>query len=205
VQALILPDHLKSRLKIPHGTLYAGCGREAIESLKTQLGAEKPARVIAVGDITTCNLIKSGVLPDICIVDHLTCRTAVSGEVVKCIHDPDHGYVEVAVENPAGTITLGLVACIRNAVHAAQSEEKGRTLIFVHGEEDLAVMPAVVLAPLSSIVIYGQPSSGCVLINVTREKKKEIRELLKEMKQTEPTELPEESKYTGDDIRRLLK
>ncbi len=202
MQALILPDHLKSRLKVPHGTLYAGCGREAITSLKAQLGAEKTAMVIAVGDITTCNLIESGVLPDICIVDHLTCRTAVSDEVVKCIHNPDHGYVEVAVKNPAGTITLDLVACIKDAV---QSEEKDRTLIFVHGEEDLAVMPAVVLAPLSSIVIYGQPSSGCVLINVTREKKKEIRELLKEMKQTEPTELPEELEYTGDDIRRLLK
>jgi len=205
VQALILPDHLKSRLKVPHGTLCAGCGREAIESLKAQLGAEKPAMVIAVGDITTCNLIESGVLPDICIVDHLTCRTAVSDEVVKCIHNPCHGYVEVAVKNPAGMITLDLVACIKDAVHAVQSEGEGRMLIFVHGEEDLAVMPAVVLAPPSSIVIYGQPSSGCVLINVTREKKKEIRELLKEMKQTEPTELPEESEYAGDDIRRLLK
>ncbi len=56
--------------------------------------------------------------------------------------------------------------------------------IFVLGEEDLAVMPAVVLAPLSSIVIYGQPSSGCVLIRVTREKKKEMRELLKQMEDT---------------------
>jgi len=55
-------------------------------------------------------------------------------------------------------------------------------------------MPAVVLAPLSSIVIYGQPSSGCVLIKVTSEKKKEIRELLKQM----------EDANDGKSLRRML-
>jgi len=145
-----------------------------MELLKSAPDMKDPAKVVSVGDIITCNLIEAGILPDICIVDHLTCRSAVSDEVIKRIRHP--AYLEVSVENPAGSITLELVTCIEKALRSGN-----RIRILVRGEEDLAVMPAVVLAPRSSIVIYGQPSSGCVLIKVTDEKKKEIRELLKQM------------------------
>lgn len=182
MQALILPDRLKPALKVPHGILHEGSGHKTMDLLKKTLDLRKPARIISVGDITTCNLIESDILPDICIVDHLTCRTAVSDGVLKRIHHP--AFVEVSVENPAGSITPDLVTCIKKAL---QSSEHIR--IFVRGEEDLAVMPAVMLAPLSSVVIYGQPSSGCVLIRVTREKKKEIRELLKQMEHADEDDL----------------
>ena len=185
--ALLLSDRLKSRLKVPHGTLYAGSGRKTMDMLKSAPDWGSPEKIISVGDITTCNLIESGILPDICIVDHLTCRAAVSDEVKKRIRHP--AYHEVTVKNPAGTITTDLVTAITDAM---QCERPIR--IFVQGEEDLAVMPAVVLAPLSSIVIYGQPSSGCVLIKVTSEKKKEIRELLKQM----------EDANDGKSLRRML-
>jgi len=148
-----------------------------MDLLKSAPDWGSPSKIISVGDITTCNLIESGILPDICIVDHLTCREAVSDEVKKRIRHP--AYHEVSVKNPAGTITPELVTAIKDAMRCEHPIR-----IFVLGEEDLAVMPAVVLAPLSSIVIYGQPSSGCVLIRVTREKKKEMRELLKQMEDT---------------------
>ncbi len=184
---LLLSDRLKSKLKVPYGVLYAGSGQKTMDMLKSAPDWGSPAKIISVGDITTYNLIESGVLPDICIVDHLTCRAAVSGEVKKRIRHPT--YHEVSVTNPAGTITSDLVTAIEDAM---QCERPIR--IFVHGEEDLAVMPAVVLAPLSSIVIYGQPSSGCVLIKVTSDKKKEIRELLKQM----------EDANDGKALRRML-
>jgi uncharacterized protein (UPF0218 family) len=171
---LLLSDRLKSRLKVPHGTLYAGSGRKTVDLLKSAPDWGNPAKIISVGDVTTCNLIESGILPDICIVDHLTCRAEVSDEVKNCIRHP--AYHEVTIKNPAGTITTDLVTAITDAMTCERPIR-----IFVQGEEDLAVIPAVVLAPLSSIVIYGQPSSGCVLIKVTSEKKKEIRELLKQM------------------------
>ncbi|MHC1574191.1 MAG: GTP-dependent dephospho-CoA kinase family protein [Candidatus Methanogasteraceae archaeon] len=171
---LLLSDRLKSRLKVPYGTLYAGSGRKTMDLLKSAPDWGNPAKIISVGDVTTCNLIESGILPDICIVDHLTCRAEVSDEVKNCIQHP--AYHEVTIKNPAGTITTDLVTAITDAMTCERLVR-----IFVQGEEDLAVIPAVALAPLSSIVIYGQPSSGCVLIKVTSEKKKEIRELLKQM------------------------
>ncbi|HIE31501.1 MAG TPA: DUF359 domain-containing protein [Methanosarcinales archaeon] len=174
MQAFILPDHLKSALKVPHGVLYEGSGYKTMAALKIALDLDKSAKIISVGDITTCNLIESGILPDICIVDHLTCRASVSEGVLKRVQHP--AFTEISVENPAGSITLELVTCITKALRSGE-----HTRIFVQGEEDLAVMPAVMLAPLSSIVIYGQPASGCVLIKVTPEKRKEIKELLGQM------------------------
>ncbi len=177
MQSFILQNSLKSALKVPHGVLYEGSGRRTMAALKSVIDSSEPAKIIAVGDITTCNLIESGILPDICIVDHLTCRAAVSDEVVRRIRHP--AFTEISVDNPAGSITLELVTCMADAMRSG-----GHTRIFVRGEEDLAVMPAVVLAPPSSIVIYGQPSSGCVLISVTPEKKREIQKLLNQMEYT---------------------
>jgi len=51
----------------------------------------------------------------------------------------------------------------------------------VCGEEDLATIPAVVYAPIGSIVIYGQPKEGVVLIKVTPETKLRFAEMLRNM------------------------
>jgi hypothetical protein len=54
--------------------------------------------------------------------------------------------------------------------------------ILVKGEEDLAALPAIALAPISSVVIYGLPDEGAVSVIVTESKKKEIQSLLDKMK-----------------------
>jgi uncharacterized protein (UPF0218 family) len=53
--------------------------------------------------------------------------------------------------------------------------------IFVKGEEDLAALPAIAMAPLSSVVIYGLPDEGAVVVKVTQDKKKEIQSLINKM------------------------
>jgi len=50
--------------------------------------------------------------------------------------------------------------------------------IFVRGEEDLAAVPAMLMAPEGSAVLYGQPDQGVVLVQITESKKEEIRDLL---------------------------
>jgi len=42
----------------------------------------------------------------------------------------------------------------------------------VTGEEDLLALPAIVLAPLGSVVLYGQYDKGVVINEVTEELKK---------------------------------
>jgi hypothetical protein len=48
----------------------------------------------------------------------------------------------------------------------------------IEGEEDLAVLPAILLSPLSWVVIYGQPEEGLVYIPITQEIKLKSLKLL---------------------------
>jgi GTP-dependent dephospho-CoA kinase len=50
-------------------------------------------------------------------------------------------------------------------------------LIDVSGEEDLLAIPAILLAPLSSVVVYGQFDQGIVVAHVTEQNKKRVYDL----------------------------
>ncbi|MGB7994265.1 DUF359 domain-containing protein, partial [Methanoregula sp.] len=80
----------------------------------------------------------------------------------KCIH----------VKNPPGTITDELINALTFAV------ENSPVTIMVEGEEDLAVIPLVIVAPLSSVVLYGQPHEGIVLRKIDEAAKTAAKELL---------------------------
>ena len=79
----------------------------------------------------------------------------------------DKVYEEVSVDNPAGIITDELIKTLSEAF---ASEKPLR--IFVRGEEDLATLPVILMAPLDSVVLYGQPDEGVVFVKVTEEKRK---------------------------------
>jgi uncharacterized protein (UPF0218 family) len=82
----------------------------------------------------------------------------------------------VHVKNPQGTITEEAITAVREAL---ESEEQ--THIVVDGEEDLLTLVAVLYAPEKSLVVYGQPHEGIVVVKVTSEKKTEAAEILKAM------------------------
>ncbi|MBI4226331.1 DUF359 domain-containing protein [Candidatus Roizmanbacteria bacterium] len=56
---------------------------------------------------------------------------------------------------------------------------KEKQLIVVKGEEDILALPAILFAPLHSVVLYGQIDMGVVMVEVTEQKKKEIQKLIK--------------------------
>jgi uncharacterized protein (UPF0218 family) len=55
-------------------------------------------------------------------------------------------------------------------------------VIRVEGEEDLLALPAAMLAAVGSMIIYGQPLVGLVVIRVTPETRSEVRELMESMR-----------------------
>jgi len=57
--------------------------------------------------------------------------------------------------------------------------------VLVEGEEDLLTIVAVLCAPEGSVVLYGQPGEGAVLIEVNRAAKKAFRELVASMRPLE--------------------
>jgi len=78
---------------------------------------------------------------------------------------PTLPYRRIVARNPPGTISDDLVRAVRDAVGHPPA------LIFVEGEEDLAVLPLVLAAPPGVVVLYGQPKEGVVLREVDAEAK----------------------------------
>ncbi|MDD3690348.1 MAG: DUF359 domain-containing protein, partial [Synergistaceae bacterium] len=84
----------------------------------------------------------------------------------------------VTVENPQSEITGELWVAIERFF---KDRTKRFKKILVEGEEDLAVMPAVLHGDGDTVVLYGQPDRGIVIIEVTEQKKMEISDYLNEM------------------------
>lgn len=164
---LRLPKEVRQLLKRPLGELFRATG-EAVERLR----AARPARLITVGDVVTAEFLKAGLKPDIVVVDFMVMRSSAEEGIKRTI---DTYSIPVRrVKNPAGALTPEL----REALEGAALPLK----IVVDGEEDLATLPAVLAAPVGSVVAYGQPEEGVVLVKVSEGKKQEFQELLSKFK-----------------------
>ena len=122
----------------------------------------------------TYHLLEAGHTPLVALVDERTERSAVDPEISAGISGFDS---VVAVDNPAATLTAELLAALAAAVRTPAET----TLIEVDGEEDLAALPAILLAPEGASVVYGQPGEGMVLVTVDGPSTERVRDLLDRM------------------------
>jgi hypothetical protein len=168
-----LTPQLRKKLKKPLGTLFRGSLREIITMVKTVVEKEKPAKIVTVGDQVSQDLFNHHFLPDVLIIDNKIMRKEIppiSATADKVIN----------VTNPPGTITNEAWSAIEKAIEMPQ-----RTKIIVDGEEDLLTLVAILTAPENSLVLYGQPHEGVVVVKATAEMKHKIREIVDAMKATE--------------------
>lgn len=172
METIHLPEELRPLLRKTFGVLYTGTGDDTIQKLSKDLGS--PTKLISVGDVTTFHLLNSNIIPDILVVDDRTKRGPASAHVV--VGTKHTGFSEIFVDNPPGVITEDLINVVHDAIIS-----KDHVRIFVRGEEDLAALPAILLAPEGSVVLYGQPDEGVVLVKITKSKKEEILDLLDKM------------------------
>jgi GTP-dependent dephospho-CoA kinase len=160
-----LPEMLRPQLASPLGPVLPGA-----EAAKE---ASKSRVVATVGDVTTATFLEQGLRPRVMVVDNRTKRGSFPHAVRERI-PPGTPVVQVA--NPPARITDELWdAC------AAGIAGKAPVLIEVQGEEDLAVLPIALLAPTGTVVAYGQPDQGVVLLQVNDEARDRVRALLKQM------------------------
>lgn len=158
---LSLPSDLRPAFKGPFGPVYTDT-ETLIEDLNTP--------VIAVGDIVTWHLEQHQFRPHVAIIDGRTERAAVNADIREFI---DRRPNQQSVRNPPGTITEALLDAIATAI-----DRDAVTTIVVDGEEDLAAVPAVILAPIGATVVYGQPGEGMVPIHVTAQQQATFRALI---------------------------
>ncbi|MBO7731102.1 MAG: GTP-dependent dephospho-CoA kinase family protein [Methanobrevibacter sp.] len=155
-----LDENLIGEFKAPLGKLYPEF-EDAISLIK------EANFLISVGDQTTKNLVDIDLIPDLGIIDHR-------------IQRKDHNYDIIRTENileadnPAGTITENLWETIEEAISLTLKDSEKR-IIVVEGEEDLAVLPCLLVAPEDAVILYGQPNEGLVFVNVCEGKDKAER------------------------------
>lgn len=180
-----LPDEIRRELRKPFdyaqgkpfGTFYGHI------SLISRI---RPIRLISVGDKVTHALLHEGITPAVAVIDYHIRRKR------EYTHFTEHGFdrdvAVTEVKNPAGTVSYASFAAIRRiAAHAYTSYESYKTyksyVLIVDGEEDLLVLPAILAAPLGTLVVYGQPpiddqKEGIVVVEVTVGKKREVMRIL---------------------------
>jgi hypothetical protein len=128
---------------------------------------------IVVGDESAITLHKNNYKIKIAIVDFKTQRRSdqkLISEVKKI------GEKVLHVTNPPGTITEQLWSAITQSMNDPKSVR-----IEVTGEEDLAFIPCMILAPDDAVIIYGYPGRGLVLAWVNSENRRLAKKALELM------------------------
>ena len=162
-----LPDDLRDQLKNPLGNLISDNDPNK-ENILKKISTE--SIIITVGDRTTENMLQLGLKPQIQIIDGLEKRN-------QCIVPIDDTInTKLSCRNPPGEITEESIQIIKKAF---SSEPPVR--IVVDGEEDLLVVPVCIFAPENSIVMYGQPNEGLVIVRITPKIRAKVQKILDSM------------------------
>jgi GTP-dependent dephospho-CoA kinase len=164
----VLPDDLKDTLKGYIGQLVDEPGLLKI--------LQKEHKIVTVGDKVTYTVLTHGFTPLLCIVDFILERKKYPVEMKTLIQG--YGQTHIRVKNPPGTITDELWDAIKTVYKNPQDHP---VCIEVDGEEDLASLAAIYLAPRGVTVIYGLPNKGVVVVKVTEAHKQKVKEVLDRM------------------------
>jgi len=154
-----LTPRLRKILKKPLGKIYRKVGKYK-------------GKIIAVGDIAAYELIRGGTVPTLIIYDNKVKRKPTSKKIKRLLDSIRCDTYKI--RNPRSTIQEDAWIVIEEGL-------RRKSKIIVSGEEDLLVLPAVLLAKNGSLIFYGQPNRGMVLIKVNAKKKREIKKLVDEM------------------------
>lgn len=161
---LRLPAAERGAFKDPIGPVYTDP-----EELLSAAGSP----LLAVGDVVATTLLEAGRPPDVAVVDGRTEREPIDEGMAATLAGLER---TVSARNPAGTITRSLVTAMATAIEATEPVR-----VVVEGEEDLAVLPAILLAPTGTTVVYGQPGRGMVAVTVTDRTRADADDLLERL------------------------
>ena len=147
-KTLILPEALRLILQQPWA--------EVLDEVPEKIDGTK---AVAIGDITVQKFNQKNVGQFLSIVDFFVQRQ------IKFHNLSELGLAEKDVQkvkNPHGTITPELFQATQEAF-----KDGNRKIVLVEGEEDLAVLPVLLISPLGFSVFYGQPNQGLIKVEVT--------------------------------------
>jgi len=160
-----LPEAMRENLRRPLGPILTGA--QAYEAVGVA------TKVVTVGDACTADLVARGRTPDVAVVDFKTKREedAVLAARVRLV-----GTKVLTAVSPAAHLTRDVWVALDEAFKSGE-----RVRIEVLGEEDLAALAAIALAPEGTAVLYGMPDAGVVLVWADAGAKARVRDLIARM------------------------
>ena len=164
----VLPARLRATLSRPLGELVAGSHVDLGQILGKIIEEGKPAKLILVGDSVSRQATEAGIVPDVLVIDNLEKRHAALSHSYP-------GRRVIKAKNQPGRIEEDGRVAVERAIHGDAE------LVEIDGEEDLLTIVAVLAAPLGSLVVYGQPNEGVVLVTVSGDSKARARGILDQM------------------------
>jgi pantetheine-phosphate adenylyltransferase len=167
---LKLTKSLRKEFKEPFGELF----KNVEDSFKS-----KNNLVITVGDVTAKNFNTKFPVQNISIIDYKVAREKKFSKLSELGFAGNENIFNV--DNPAGYITSGL---FKKLAEIIKSDMRRKIVLLVNGEEDLAVLPMVLLSPLETVIYYGQPEQGVMKIVVSGASKNRTYSLISKLKIT---------------------
>lgn len=162
---IIIPDNIREVLKRPLGRLIRGSPESTREEVRNVINSRQ-GKLVAVGDAVTRELLAMGVRPDVCIVDGRIERKPVE-------HVEVEGAVQLYCRNMPGTISGEAYRAVTESLNMSEP-----VILRVDGEEDLLGLAVMVEAPLGTLMLYGQPREGVVVVQIDEEARKRGKNLI---------------------------
>lgn len=159
-KTLTLPQTLRPVLQKPLG--------KVLNSVPPDIDGSK---AITIGDITAQKFNSEHIGQSLSVVDFKVHREKRYEKLSDLEFEEE--IETLKTYNLAGSVTWDLFESVRKSF-----QTKDRKVILVEGEEDLAVIPVLLYAPLGFVIYYGQPSEGLVEVIVNEETKEKAFELL---------------------------
>jgi len=133
-------------------------------------------KIISVGDATTERLISFGIVPNISVIDGKERRMKRTYTNNSSLNSDQIGKAfakELKCSNEAGTISKKAVKVLEEALRMSSPVR-----IIVDGEEDLLALPLFLIVPAGSVVMYGQPYEGLVVVKINSKIRKKAKDLM---------------------------
>ena len=168
-----LKPEIIEELKKPQGILILD-EQITLESIKKYL--TNAQKVISVGDATTNKLLSFGIVPDVSVIDGYERRKKKATSSTKATIYSLNSKKNVSLfscVNPPGSISDDSISIIKISL-----KSKKPVIMKIIGEEDLLALPFFLLARNDSMVFYGQPGEGMVVVRVTDAVRKKAKELI---------------------------
>lgn len=161
---------LRILLKYPLGLLLPYPYPESIKLALKYLPKFNPEKVILVGDRVSYNFINEGFNPNTIIIDKHEKRNEINSNWIN-----NWAKVVKYVKNPPGSISKASIETIKESINM------DKCAIVVDGEEDMLVLPVIFYYPETTIIFYGSPDVGLILVKNDKSKKKFAKKILEKV------------------------